>query len=192
MCHFEKPVGKSKDTSYKKYYEAFLAESLRLKRAQDNINATEAIFAPERHTQVTETQVTEVEMMEAEPKLTQITTSDQNRPLKTDELEKLTPSVVSKMDLDKAHKTIMCLIETVKEAQQQAQEAHEAEIKARQELAEMTDSRDNALAFKRTTIELTARNLKTTVVDDEKVIKSDVAILTKRAKDFLKSKKHLS
>ena len=56
----------------------------------------------------------------------------------------------------------------------------------------MTDSRDNALAFKRTTIELTARNLKTTVVDDEKVIKSDVAILTKRAKDFLKSKKHLS
>ena len=65
---------------------------------------------------MTETQVTEVEMMEAEPKLTQITTSDQNRPLKTDELEKLTPSVVSKMDLDKAHKTIMCLIETVKEA----------------------------------------------------------------------------
>ena len=50
MCHFEKPVGKSKDTSYKKYYEAFLAESLRLKRAQDNINATEAIIAPESNT----------------------------------------------------------------------------------------------------------------------------------------------
>ena len=69
MCHFDKPEGKSKDTSYKKYYEAFLAESLRLKRTQDNKNATEAIIAPESNTQVTETQVTDVEMMEAEPKL---------------------------------------------------------------------------------------------------------------------------